>query len=249
MIGELILSFFSAPIGSDTSCDDSYPPNQELTQLRECIPNFDARTTSARILDMGCGEGYQCIALSELGAKEVIGVDPNPRCYEAACQLLECRSNHKVSFCREPPQGLFDIILSKDAMEHYPDPEGILDEMKSMLAPGGEILMIFGPPWFAPYGAHVMCFTKLPWVNIFFSEKTVMNVRSKYRHDGAKRYEEMEGGLNRMTIARFERIIKQSDLKVDYLYYSCIKRFDFLSKIPILREFFINHVTCILKKI
>ncbi|CAN5864331.1 hypothetical protein BH24ACI4_BH24ACI4_08100 [soil metagenome] len=56
-------------------------------------------------------------------------------------------------------------------------------------------------------------FTKLPWVNVLFSERTVMQVRARFRDDGATRYEEVVMGLNRMTIARFERLIRASGMK------------------------------------
>lgn len=35
-----------------------------------------------------------------------------------------------------------------------------------------------------------------------------MVLRSLYRSDGARKFEEVEGGLNRMTIRRFEHLIK-----------------------------------------
>ena len=37
--------------------------------------------------------------------------------------------------------------------------------------------------------------TKLPWVNLLFPERVVLAVRSRYRTDGATRYEDCGGGL------------------------------------------------------
>ena len=75
-----------------------------------------------------------------------------------------------------------------------------------------------------------------------------MKVRSLYRNDGAKRYEDVESGLNKMSVSKFERLIKTSSLEVVYKRYECVKKMNFLSKIPILRELFINHVSVILRK-
>ena len=83
-------------------------------------------------------------------------------------------------------------------------------------------------------------------MNLIFSETTVMNVRALYRHDAAKRYEDVESGLNKMTVTKFEGIVSQSGLRLEYKKYSCIKRLDWMGSIPLLRELVVNHVSCIL---
>ena len=42
--------------------------------------------------------------------------------------------------------------------------------------------------------------TKYPWAHVLFSENTIMAVRKLYKNDNASRFEEVEGGLNQMTI-------------------------------------------------
>jgi hypothetical protein len=93
---------------------------------------------------------------------------------------------------------------------------------------------------------HFFC--KVPWINVLFPEEVVMKVRSHFRSDGAKRYVDVESGLNRMTIAKFESIVYSSNLKITYRKYECIKNVNWLAKVPTLREFFINRVTVILSK-
>jgi len=56
-----------------------------------------------------------------------------------------------------------------------------------------------------------------------FSEKTIMNVRSLYRNDGARKYEEVENGLNKMTVGKFEELISKIDMKTQYKKYECVK--------------------------
>jgi hypothetical protein len=79
-------------------------------------------------------------------------------------------------------------------------------------------------------------FTRLPWVNLLFPERDVMAVRSLYRHDGATRYEDIEGGLNRMTVARFERLMQESGMRVESLRLFSVKGLPAVTKIPIVRE-------------
>ena len=117
--------------------------------------------------------------------------------------------------------------------------------MSQSLAPNGRILIGFGPPWWAPTGAHMHYFCKIPWVQLFFSEKTIMQVRSLYRDDGYQTY--AEAGLGQLSIAKFERVISRSNLDCRDIKYRCIKGLDFLQRTP-LRELFINYARCELRK-
>ncbi len=62
------------------------------------------------------------------------------------------------------------------------------------------------------------------------------------------RYEEVEGGLNKMSVAKFERLIRECGLRVDYKRYDCVKGINFMGKIPLLRELFVNNISGILAK-
>jgi hypothetical protein len=86
-------------------------------------------------------------------------------------------------------------------------------------------------------------FTTLPWVNILFSEETVMCVRKCYRDDGATKYAEVRGGLNAMTVSRFEKLLTKAGLKVVYKNYECVKGLGIFAQIPLLRELFVDHIT------
>ena len=142
--------------------------------------------------------------------------------------------------------GHFDIVLSQNSMEHFPDPHGALKTMISALRLDGKLLITFGPPWFSPRGSHMHYFTKVPWVNLLFSERTVMNVRGRFRHDGATRYVDVESGLNRMSVAKFERMINEFDLVPLYRRYDCVKGLDIAGTIPIVRELLVNRISVIL---
>jgi len=142
----------------------------------------------------------------------------------------------------------FDMVISQDSMEHFTQPIESLKEMRLLMNSKGVVLISFGPPWYAPHGSHMHFFTKIPWVNILFDERTVMNVRKEFRSDGANRYEEVRGGLNRMTVAKFEKLVSESGLHVISKKYRCVKGVNFLGKIPFARELFINNVSCVLSK-
>jgi SAM-dependent methyltransferase len=130
-------------------------------------------------------------------------------------------------------------------MEHFPDPADALRQMERLLKPTGRILITFGEPWLSPWGSHMQFFCKVPWLNLWFSERTIMTVRSLYRQDGATRYEDVESGLNKMTLQKFERIVRDSGLVMEHRRYRCLKGLDFLARTP-LRELFVNQINCVL---
>ena len=48
-------------------------------------------------------------------------------------------------------------------------------------------------------------------------ETALIRWRANIRSDGATRFSEVEGGLNQMTIARFERLVSASQLRIEAL--------------------------------
>ena len=255
-IDEAILLKLSRPPGSaDFSSETgarTASPEDPLQMLRDKYPDFHQLVWRKRVVDFGCGLGHQSVALVRDEDCHVCGLDTNRKTLDKAIQyargfqLPEGRLEFRESVSRDM-WGAFDVVISKDAMEHYPEPAATLEEMKRLLKPGGRLLVTFGPPWFAPYGSHMHFFCKVPWLNLLFTERTVMSVRARFRSDGATRYEDCESGLNKMSIGKFERLVAASGLIVEGRRYDCIRSINFLGKLPVLRELFINHVTVALK--
>lgn len=223
-----------------------------LDILKSEFPNFLRDIHGKRILDFGCGVGFQSVALIKSGAKFVLGVDIDRQDLEKAGNLrdlLGYQSQIKfVSQIGPEYKKFFDIIISQNSMEHFLNPEEVINLWKNALNDNGSILITFGPPWYAPYGAHMQFFTNVPWVNVLFPESTVMSVRKHFRDDGAKRYEDVEGGLSRMSVAKFERIVANCGMRIEFKKYNCVKGINALGHLPGVRELFINQITCVLKK-
>lgn len=220
-----------------------------LSLLISSFPGFETDIAGKDILDFGCGVGLQSAAMAMRGAGHVLGLDTNPRTLERARALATDLGLSKLAFQdRLEPRhrGEFDLVISQNSMEHFPDPAAVLEQMKSALRPSGKILITFGPPWFSPCGSHMSFFTSVPWVNILFPESAVLGVRARYISDGAIRYEDVTGGLNRMTVRKFEWLVANCGLEPIYRRYRCIKGLDFLCTLPFARELFVNHVSCAL---
>ena len=99
----------------------------------------------------------------------------------------------------------------------------------------------FGPPWFHPHGGHL--FSVFPWAHLIFTENALIRWRSDFKTDGAKRFGEVEGGLNQMTVKRFKKIISASPFRFDRLDIVPIRRLRYPSNV-ITKEFFTSIVRC-----
>ena len=220
-----------------------------LDFLVKTVPRFLERVRDKDVLDYGCGHGWQCISIARLGiARSVTGLDI--RLFDSMrANARTAGVEDRVAFTDEPPRGrAFDLVYSCSSFEHFRDPERELRRMIELTRPGGQIVISFAEPWYSPNGSHFTGYTGLPWSNIVFSEATLLRVRARYRSDGATRYEDIEGGLNKMSVAKFERIIAATGLPVaDYRLWA-VKRLPLVTRLPILRELLTAAVSCVLLK-
>jgi SAM-dependent methyltransferase len=249
-LGEATLLRLSRAPGSGDYVTETRTQADPLVLLVRNFPGFADAIRGRRVVDFGCGGGGQSAALAAAGARFVLGVDDNPGMLAAAReraveQGVADRVEFAASLDGEHAAG-FDLVVAQNSMEHFLDPASALRAMRDSLAPGGRIFMTFGPPWYAPYGSHMHFFTRLPWVHLLFSEATVMRVRSRFRDDDLRTYR--DAGLNKMSVRRFERLVAESGMRMVFRKYDCVRQLGFLARIPLLRELFINHVSCVLAK-
>ena len=208
------------------------------------------------VLDYGCGYGQGVIALAGMDVEQAVGLDIRDTVLEDARRLAaDERVGDRCLFLNGHDRraliawtGRVDVVLSRDAFEHYPDPAAVLCQMWNLLAPGGSVFVSFGPPWWHPYGCHMMFMGAPPWAHLWFTEKTIMDLRRRYRSDGATRFEEVEGGLNRMTIARFEELVRRSRFLVRDLRLIPIRKTRLICRSKVGREFFTSLVKAHLVK-
>jgi SAM-dependent methyltransferase len=97
---------------------------------------------SRRVLDAACGEGYGTALLHAAGASSATGLDVDERTLEHA------RSRHPgpdfvVADVRELPfaDDSFDLVTCFETIEHVPEPNGVLVELRRVLADDGLLLV------------------------------------------------------------------------------------------------------------
>jgi SAM-dependent methyltransferase len=245
--GRLLLRFCRTPGTPDYSRGGiHYDSGKELNRLEEVFPDFRRHIKGKSVIDFGCGEAYQAAAFARSGAAKVIGVEINERLLEKGQKrIVDLGVEDIVSLVPEFGDGdpKADVIVSQNSFEHFLDAEEILGQLRRMLAPGGRLFITFAPPWYAPWGSHMGFYCRLPWVNLLFRERTVMEVRQLFRPDGVQTYR--EAGLAKMTVAKFERLIETSGLTLESRRYDCIHEMNWLKRTP-MRELFVNRVSCVL---
>lgn len=165
------------------------------------------------VVDFGCGEGRDAIEMLQHGARHVVGVDILERSLDRARQAArEAGLVDRCEFSDRVTAGA-DLVISVDGFEHFADPGEVLRVMARALKPEGRVLLTFGPTWLHPLGGHL--FSVFPWAHLVFTEPALIRWRSRFRDDGATRFSEVEGGLNQMTIRRFERLVAESPLEFE----------------------------------
>lgn len=214
------------------------------------FPELRRHVPGSMVVDYGCGEGETTVALAKAGAREAIGVDirevllrrAERRGREAGVEN-RCRFiNNSTPASLEPWNGTVDIVLSINAFPHYLEPEKELRRIIELLRPGGRLHVSFGPPWWHPNGCQLMPLGAPPWAHVIFTEGTLLAVRDRLRGDGAERFEHIEGGLTRMTVRRFRRLLESSELAIRSFECVPIRRLRPLAGGVIGRELFTSVV-------
>ncbi len=204
-------------------------------------PRIWDQTRDKDVLDFGCGPGEEVVEIAEHGARHVAGIDLRQKWLELGAQHAAARGvADRCTFAREWREPV-DLIVSLDSFEHFADPAGVLTHMRSLLRPGGQVLVAFGPTWYHPLGGHI--YSVFPFSHLLFSERALVRWRSMHKKDGATTI--AESGLNKMTIRRFIRLVEASPLRFASFELLPIRPLRLIAN-RLTREFTTAAVRCVL---
>jgi SAM-dependent methyltransferase len=101
-------------------------------------------------LDLGCGDGKLTdILLSLTGARDLVGIDPDPLETAAAARYPFYRRLHTCTGDAIPePDASFDFVISNSVLEHIPALEPTIAETGRLLKPGGRFYFTVPQPAF-----------------------------------------------------------------------------------------------------
>jgi len=205
----------------------------EYNEAIRITPEFGRlwQIKNKNILDVGSGLGGKPLFYAEQGAKIVSAIDlrfvSSTATLNLALQhgyqnILSINSNAaQIPF----PNNYFDVIVSINVMEHVDDPLSSLAECKRVLKPGGLFFLHF-PPFYSPWGAHLEGWINFPWPHVVFSDKTLLKAADQIDQEKQKNTDYIPTArfkwisydrlpeLNRITVDKFLKLIKEVDLIV-----------------------------------
>jgi SAM-dependent methyltransferase len=113
---------------------------RHVAAYRLCAPLLP----DGRVLDLGCGVGH---SFRELEPRETVGVDLDPSALNGQMRETHVADMRKLPFAEHA----FHAVLAVQSLEHVPDPERVLAEVRRVLVPGGRAVLVtpnrltFGP--------------------------------------------------------------------------------------------------------
>lgn len=257
-------------------------------QYGTCVRNgIKTDFRGKEILEIGCGHGGITCFLAMNGAKKVVGIDLNTYNLGIAekfhKQLVknvlgnsEARLNveflEKNATALDYPDASFDIVWAENVFEHFMEPEAVMTEAFRILRPGGRLVVPIFSSIYSKHGAHLKHGLKVPWSNVFFSEKTVCNVLYKLAEENPQIFEMYAGladkpdkirdlrkykDLNDITFGKFKRMAVEVGYTVESFQSHAPSNIRFYSKIvgklPILKnsllyDFLSTGASAVLKK-
>jgi ubiquinone/menaquinone biosynthesis C-methylase UbiE len=163
-----------------------------------------------RILEVGCGTGGISVYLASQGYR-VSAVDReqyDPEALRATRDYSRAQGialNVYLADAAELPfaTGTFEAVVCSNVVEHLDDPQAALAEMHRVLVPGGVAFVDF-PLFRGPYGGHIEDAIKLPWFHLLPRAW----VEKELRRRGAEKDRTVFATLNRITNARFRRLLE-----------------------------------------
>ncbi len=129
--------FFGIQVNSEWRSDMKWA---RICQYLELTPN-------AKVLDVGCGNGYYMWRMLDHGASMVLGIDPSFLCVAQFRAIKQYAANAPLAILPIGTESLkremrwFDIVFSMGVLYHRRNPMEHLVELRNMLKPGGQLVL------------------------------------------------------------------------------------------------------------
>lgn len=141
--------------------DGESRPLHDLNPVRAAYVASRVDLRNARVADVGCGGGLLSEALARAGAK-VTGIDLSHKVIDIA-RLHLYESNLSVDYRVQSSSDLaaaepagFDAVCCMELIEHVPDPAALVQDLATMLKPGGWLFMSTLNRTLASFGAAIL---------------------------------------------------------------------------------------------
>jgi SAM-dependent methyltransferase len=168
-----------------------------------------------RVLELGCGAGFEIWYLSHKFGADAWGVDVGERVAWAtladerthfACADIGADSPLEADF--------FDRIISFSVLEHVVHPHAILTELYRILKPGG-LAWLSANLHRGPRASHIYRELYFPFPHLLFSDDVIREYREKHTGHSAG-----ASWVNRLTWAQYEDYLRHIGFVIRSLRFS-----------------------------
>ncbi|OLC07097.1 MAG: hypothetical protein AUH42_04225 [Gemmatimonadetes bacterium 13_1_40CM_70_11] len=213
---------------------------ERAARLPAAISRWRGALDGAVVLDVGCGDGVNCLAIALQPVERVVGIDlelplfasgeqgaQTRRLVGRVLERLDHGSGLDQALTRLPvslaamdaatmafPDDSFDVLLSRSALEHMTPVERALAEMARVVRAGGLIHHSIDP-YFWVRGCHKRGLVDVPWAHARLSLEDFRRLVTDTEGEAtaAKRCRRLQT-LNRFTLARWRALITAGPLEV-----------------------------------
>lgn len=165
-------------------------------QASEFLDHFGLR--EGRIFEAGCGDGQFSAILREMGS-EVLANDPSDKALDACREKgLDTIGGYVTRGAFPELHGTFDAVIARQVLEHVPDPNDFLEELRNLLKPGG--VGLIEVPSLEQALEHDRFFDFFPDHLSYFSDTTLTHVCTRNHFEVVQISRAMDGEYNEAWI-------------------------------------------------
>ncbi|MFA5392866.1 MAG: class I SAM-dependent methyltransferase [Candidatus Ratteibacteria bacterium] len=114
--------------------------NLTISYLAALMPLLRGLPKDAKILEVGCGNGFLLKTLYNLGYKNVFGIEPSVDAVEKSDKDIRNKITTGILRTDTFKSGTFNLIYFFQLLDHVPDPDNFLKICYALLSPGGFML-------------------------------------------------------------------------------------------------------------
>ena len=139
-----LLQRYHATPGRTAAILQAWTDDAGRTSYEVLAERMHGLARDARVLDLGCGDGFLLQMLAERGFLHLVGVDTSREELDAARERLgstaqlHCQDARAIGF----PDHSIDVVVSHMALMLMPSVPSVLTEVARVLVPGGRFIAI-----------------------------------------------------------------------------------------------------------
>lgn len=137
-----------------------------MSRAREIL-RLPGASTATPYLELGCWDGMVSCHLQRLG-KRTTAIDIQDEGFDTRARRGGVTLLKMDAADLQFPNESFDCVFSYDAFEHFPNPEGVLQNARRVLKTGGHLFLTFGPLYMSPFGQHAYRTITVPYCQFLF---------------------------------------------------------------------------------